>query len=221
MLVVGAYRRFFCEAIATRFWGYRLVFTQWGTQSIRRAILNAVARRQRLLVTVTMERLLNLIFFHIGFGTAQCGMHPEWKRRRNAAHTVPYGATPCRIRCEGTFTPSRSFSKVGTAGLPSTTLKWDVTPFVYVKNNKPLTSGILHSPGEGCKVLWWVCPSVCLSARITRSQNGRTSPVFAHAPCGRGSVLLWQRCDKLCTSGFVDIVMFSHSGPIVARHGYS
>jgi len=30
--------------------------------------------------------------------------------------------------------------------------------------------------------------------------------------CDRCSVLLWRRCDTLCTSGFVD-VMFSHNGP--------
>jgi len=30
---------------------------------------------------------------------------------------------------------------------------------------------------------------------------------------GRGSVLLWRRCDTLCTSGFVDDIIFSRSGP--------
>jgi len=33
------------------------------------------------------------------------------------------------------------------------------------------------------------------------------------------SVLLWQHCDTLCASGFVD-VMFSHNGSMV-RHVYS
>jgi len=32
-----------------------------------------------------------------------------------------------------------------------------------------------------------------------------------HVPCGRGLVLFWWRCDTLCTSGFVDDVMFSYS----------
>jgi len=30
----------------------------------------------------------------------------------------------------------------------------------------------------------------------------------------RGSVLLWQRCDTLCTSGFVDDIIFALSGPM-------
>jgi len=30
---------------------------------------------------------------------------------------------------------------------------------------------------------------------------------------GRGSVLLWRRCDVLCSSGFIDDVMLSHNGP--------
>ena len=56
------------------------------------------------------------------------------------------------------------------------------------------------APGRGCKVLWRVCRSVCLSTRVTRKPRGRTSPNF----CACGSVLLWRRCDTLCTSGFVD-----------------
>jgi len=30
--------------------------------------------------------------------------------------------------------------------------------------------------------------------------------------CALGSVLLWWRCDTLCTSGFVDNDIFSHNG---------
>jgi len=50
---------------------------------------------------------------------------------------------------------------------------------------------------------------VCLSARITRKPYGRTSPFCACSlqPCG--SVLLRRRCDTLCTSSFMDDVMFS------------
>jgi len=54
-------------------------------------------------------------------------------------------------------------------------------------------------------VCLFVCRSVCLSARITRKLHGRTSPNFCvHAARGRGSVVLRQRCDTLCTSGFTD-----------------
>jgi len=34
--------------------------------------------------------------------------------------------------------------------------------------------------------------------------------IFAHVTYGRGSVLLWQHSDKLCTSGFMDDVIFAH-----------
>jgi len=30
-----------------------------------------------------------------------------------------------------------------------------------------------------------------------------------HVVSGRGLILLWQRCDMLCTSGFEDDVMFA------------
>ena len=52
-----------------------------------------------------------------------------------------------------------------------------------------------------------------LSDSISLKPHGRTSPTFAvHVACGYGLVPVWRHCDKLCTSGFVDDVMFSHSG---------
>jgi len=36
---------------------------------------------------------------------------------------------------------------------------------------------------------------------------------FVQIPFGRGSFLLWRRCDTLCTSGFMDDVTFGCSGP--------
>jgi len=48
--------------------------------------------------------------------------------------------------------------------------------------------------------------SVCLSVREHKS--GITRPMltefFVHVTYVRGSVLLWRRCDMLCTSGFMD-----------------
>jgi len=45
-----------------------------------------------------------------------------------------------------------------------------------------------------------------------------TFPDFAkyfsvHVACDHGSILFWKRCNALCTSGFVDDVMFSCNGP--------
>jgi len=63
---------------------------------------------------------------------------------------------------------------------------------------------------------------VCLSIRSHISKI--TWPNFTkfsmHVDCGRGSFILWQHCDMLCTSGSIDDVMLSHSGPM-ARHAYS
>jgi len=39
-------------------------------------------------------------------------------------------------------------------------------------------NGSAFIPLGGCKVLWWVCPFVCLSARITQKPHGRTSSDF-------------------------------------------
>ena len=38
-----------------------------------------------------------------------------------------------------------------------------------------------------------------------------------HVTYGRGSVLLWRRTDKLCTSGFMDDVIFAHKPRLFRR----
>ena len=43
------------------------------------------------------------------------------------------------------------------------------------------------------------CICLCLSADI-KASDAQSSRNF-HVACGRGSVLLWRRCDPLCTSG--------------------
>ena len=60
-----------------------------------------------------------------------------------------------------------------------------------------------------------ICLCVCLSVRDNIS--GTAGPIVtkfcAQLPCGRGWVLLWQRCDTLCTFGFMDDVTFGRNGP--------
>ena len=61
-----------------------------------------------------------------------------------------------------------------------------------------------------------VCLSVCLCVCSSISDHifGTTRPIFtkffANVTYGRGSVLLWRRSDTLCTSSFMDDVMFAH-----------
>jgi len=58
-----------------------------------------------------------------------------------------------------------------------------------------------------------VCLSlcVCLSVIISSKLCFRSSPnFFVHVTCGRGSILLWWRSDMLCTSSFMDDVVFVH-----------
>jgi len=75
---------------------------------------------------------------------------------------------------------------------------------------------------ENCAVLWRTCLFLCLCVRSHISET--TRPNFTkrlmRVTCGRGSVLLLRRCDTLCTSGFVDDLMFSQMGPMT-RHVYS
>ena len=51
----------------------------------------------------------------------------------------------------------------------------------------------------------WTCLTNCPVPNFTKF------PV--HVACAHGSVLLWQRCDSSCTSGFVDDLVFSRNSP--------
>jgi len=55
-----------------------------------------------------------------------------------------------------------------------------------------------------------VCLCVCLRSYL-RNDTSDLHQIFVHVTYVRGSVLLWRRGDKLCTSGFMDDVIFAHN----------
>ena len=59
-----------------------------------------------------------------------------------------------------------------------------------------------------------VCASVCLSVR--EHISGTAGPIhtkfYMQIPCGRGSILRRWHCATLCTSSFMDDVMFGRNG---------
>ena len=55
-----------------------------------------------------------------------------------------------------------------------------------------------------------VCVFVCLRSCL-RNDTSDLHQIFVHVTYVRGSVLLWRRGDKLCTSGFMDDVIFAHN----------
>jgi len=58
--------------------------------------------------------------------------------------------------------------------------------------------------------------SVCLWVRprayLRNGMSNLHQILHENVTDGRGSVLLWRRCDKLCISGFMGDVIFSHDG---------
>ena len=54
-----------------------------------------------------------------------------------------------------------------------------------------------------------VCVFVCLRSYL-RNYTSDLLHIFVHVTYGRGSVLLWRRSDTLCTSGYMDDVIFAH-----------
>jgi len=72
---------------------------------------------------------------------------------------------------------------------------------------------LLFHPGRGTKYCdEYVCLSVCLSAHITRKPQSRTSQNFL---CVLPMAVARSFSDSI--SGFLDDVMFSHSGPLMRR----
>ena len=65
------------------------------------------------------------------------------------------------------------------------------------------------SEAEYCDERVCVCVFVCPRSYL-RNDTSDLHQIFVRVTYGRGSVLLWRRNDKLCTSGFMDDVIFAH-----------
>ena len=59
--------------------------------------------------------------------------------------------------------------------------------------------------------------SLSVSLSVHEHISGTAGQIFmkfcVQIACGCGSVLLWRRCDTLCTSGYMDDVTFGRNGP--------
>ena len=80
----------------------------------------------------------------------------------------------------------------------------------------PFTSAYYAAPDRGAEycdehvclcvcVCMFVCPWSCL-----QNYTSDLHQIFVHVTYACGSVLLWRRRDTLCTSGFMDDVIFVH-----------
>ena len=79
------------------------------------------------------------------------------------------------------------------------------------------------APAEYCdeRAAMSVCVCVCVCLFVCPRDHifGTARPIFTkflvHVTYGRGSVLLWRRSDVLCTSGFMDDVIFAHKSRLL------
>jgi len=104
---------------------------------------------------------------------------------RQKRRNMPHDAATQRIRCERTYTHRW----------------WEVVTSTPVSVRSTAIS--VYVCMSVFSVYLFVCPK-------TTRPNFTTFSV--HVTCDCGSVLLWGQCDTLCTSGFVDDVMFSYNG---------
>jgi len=92
------------------------------------------------------------------------------------------------------------------------------------------TSIITSAPGRtncrdeyGCSsVSLFVCLSASALAYVENYMD-ELQQISVHVDYGRGSILLWRHCDTLCTSGFVDDVIFLYNTTTgtIARYVHS
>jgi len=88
---------------------------------------------------------------------------------------------------------------------------WRIKLYIYQFKRIPLKKiSIYSAPDSGRSIVTTVsvCLSVCPPAYL-QNYKCNLHPIFVHV-CG--SALLWRRCDMLCTSGFMDAVIFAHIG---------
>ena len=87
-----------------------------------------------------------------------------------------------------------------------------ITPVPRRSSLVPLVVITQLQIGDGSICIVCVCVSacVCLSAISYLRDYSPIFTIFVHVTNGRGSVLLWQRNDTLCISGFMDDVIFAH-----------
>jgi len=87
-------------------------------------------------------------------------------------------------------------------------LRWNHSARLTVRLSRfsvVLVDGLpkFHAKCERAGVLWWACLCVCLYVcpRVYHQNYMSDHEFFVHVTNGSGSVILWARCDTLCTSG--------------------
>jgi len=63
-----------------------------------------------------------------------------------------------------------------------------------------------------CSSCWLVCLCACACVGLSANTSMEMHVLSLSVIYGRGSILLWRRCDTLCTSGFMDDVTSAHNG---------
>jgi len=88
------------------------------------------------------------------------------------------------------------------------------------KNRKRLHNNAYYfASGKGAKYCdEYVSVSLSVHSQL-ENHMAELRQIFVYDAFGPGSVLLWWHCDTLCTSVFVDNIMFSHNDPL-AHHVY-
>jgi len=84
----------------------------------------------------------------------------------------------------------------------------------FVRLYNVLLISFQYSHSSYSAPVWEQCIAISLSTFVSVCQRAylwNRWTFLVQIPCGCGSVLLWRRCNTLCTSGFMDDITFGHS----------
>jgi len=109
----------------------------------------------------------------------------------------------CLVTC-----PAGTFSLFACCIVNRYTVCWNVSGMLFVVFFTPPDRGAGYC-GDHVSLCVCVCLSLC--KHISETAHPTLSN-FLHVTCGRGLVLLCQRCNALFICGFVADVMFAHNG---------
>jgi len=98
-----------------------------------------------------------------------------------------------------------------------TTVFYVQTSLIYSNSVTSFCCRLVSLLGVRSIVMTDECACLSVHSHNSKATRPNLTKFFVHVAYGSDSILLWGRCNMLCTSVFVDDVMFSRSGHM-ARH---
>ena len=127
------------------------------------------------------------------------------------------GVCRCTAGWTGTSCDQRAYQYHAPITFLLTTVFYVQTSLIYSNSVTSFCCRLVSLLGVRSIVMTDECACLSVHSHNSKATRPNLTKFFVHVAYGSDSILLWGRCNMLCTSVFVDDVMFSRSGHM-ARH---